>query len=521
MVTLYDQFNRPILRPEKKPARRPLASAPLTNAFRDYVADGMTPGRLAAILKEADAGDLRRQAELFDQLEEKDAHIIGEISKRKNVILEADFTVTQASDDARDVKIAEDVEAMFQDITDWPDVLVSLQDSVGKGFSSFELEWDNSEGGAIVENFKFLEQKRFMFTDGVGVLSDVPRLVTDDDPMGIEIPAFKVMMHKYGGKSGNVVRSGIFRICAWWYLFKNYSIKDWVVFCEVYGMPLRLGKYDQGASTNDIDALEIAVRTLGSDAAGVISKATEIEFITGNKGSVSSDLYKDLASFGNKEMSKAILGATLTADSDGKGSYALGNVHNDVRIDLINADTRAIASTVRTQLIRPYVGYNYGWDTPVPKYTGRFKKEDLKEHAEIIDTLADRMDIPVSYVRKKYNLPEPQEGEEVLRAKTTPVAATLENTSHYIARAPNEARKQNLDILDMVSASLGGQADSHIKDMLKPIEIIMAKSKSLKDLKANLLEAYSDMESDALGELIAKAMAAADLMGRYEVNTDA
>jgi phage gp29-like protein len=521
MVTLYDQFNRPIQRPEKKPDRRPLASAPLTNAFRDYVADGMTPARLAAILKEADAGDLRRQAELFDQLEERDAHIIGEISKRRNVILEADFEVTPASDDAKDVKAAEDVETMLQNITDWSEVLVSLQDAVGKGFSTFEMEWDVSEGGAIVENFKFLEQKRFMFTDGVGVLSDIPRLVTDNDPMGIEIPAFKVMMHRYGGLSGNVVRSGIYRICAWWYLFKNYSIKDWVIFCEVYGMPLRLGKYDQGASTNDINALEIAVRTLGSDAAGVISKATEIEFITGNKGSVSSDLYKDLASFGNKEMSKAILGATLTADSDGKGSYALGNVHNDVRIDLINADTRAIASTVRSQLIRPYVGFNYGWDAAIPKYSGRFKKEDLEGHAEILDKFADRMDIPVSHVRKKYHVPEPQDGEEVLRAKITPVAATLENAPHYIAGLPNKARKQNLDILDMVSARLGGQADKHIREMLKPIEIIMAKSKSLNELKANLVDAYSDMETGALGELIASAMAAADLMGRYEVNTDA
>lgn len=521
MVTLYDQFNRPIQRAEKKPDRRPLASAPLTDAFRDYVADGMTPARLASILKEADTGDLRRQAELFEQLEERDAHIIGEISKRRNVILEAEFEVTPASEDAKDVQIAEDVENQLQDITDWADVLVSLQDAVGKGFSAFELDWDASEGQARVENFKFLEQKRFMFIDRTGILSTIPRLVTDDEALGMEIPAWKVMMHRYGGKSGHVVRSGLFRICAWWYLFKNYSIKDWVIFCEVYGMPLRLGRYDQGASKGDIDALEIAVRTLGSDAAGVISKATEIEFITGNNGSVSSDLYENLARFANKEMSKAILGSTLTADSDGQGSYALGTVHNDVRIDLINADCRAIATTVRTQLIRPWVGFNYGWDVPVPKYTGRFKKADLKEDAEILDKFADRMDIPVSHIRKKYSIPEPQKDEEVLRSKSGPVAATLGNVSHYIAGTPNNARKANLDILDMVSGRLGSEADSHVHEMLKAVKKIMAKSTSLEALKSNLAAAYSDMDSDELGELIARAMAAADLVGRYEVDTDA
>ena len=68
MVTLYDQFNRPIQKVEKQVLRRPLAAAPLTDAFREYVADGLTPSKLASILKEADAGDLRRQAELFDQI---------------------------------------------------------------------------------------------------------------------------------------------------------------------------------------------------------------------------------------------------------------------------------------------------------------------------------------------------------------------------------------------------------------------------------------------------------------------
>jgi len=521
MVILYDQFDRPIQGPVKKPDRRPLAAAPLTDAWREYVADGMTPARLARILKEADAGDLRRQAELFDQIEERDAHIIGEISKRRNVILEADFDLTPASDDAADVKIAEDVEKMFENITDWADDLVSLQDAVGKGFSAIELEWDVSEGQAVVENFKSLEQKRFLFTDETGILSPVPRLVTDVDAMGIEIPPWKVLMHKYGGKSGHAVNSGIYRICSWWYLFKNYAVKDWVVFCEVYGMPLRLGKYDQGASEGDINALEVAVRTLGSDAAGVISKATEIEFITGSKGSVSTDLYENLARFGNKEMSKAILGATLTADSDGKGSYALGNIHNDVRIDLINADTRAIASTIRTQLIRPYVGFNYGWDAAVPKYTGRFKKEDLKEHAEILDKFAGRMDIPVSHVRKKYHIPEPQEGEEVLRSKTPPISASIENTGHYIAAHSRRARKRNLDILDMVSDRLGSESDDHIQGMLDPIKKIMAGSKTLAELKSNLVDAFSGMEPTAMGELISTVMAAADLVGRYEVNQDA
>lgn len=520
MVTIYDQFGREYPKPEKKPSRRPLAAAPLSDAFRDYVADGLTPGKLAAILKEADAGDPGRQAELFDQIEERDGHIIGEMGKRRNVILDAEFDLAPATEDPRDVKIYEDVKQMMSENTDWPDVQVSLQDSVGKGFAGIELDWDVSEGQAQVQKFDFIEQKRFRFTDRSGILSKVPLLITDDDPLGVDIPAWRVMMHRYGGMSGHSVRSGIYRICTWWYVFKNYAVKDWVIFCEVYGMPLRLGKYNPGASTEDKEALEIAIQALGHDAAGIISKSTEVEFITGSQGSVSTDLYKDLAGFGNKEMSKAILGGTLTADVDGKGSYAASNTHNDVRHDLINADARAQAATVRKQFIRPYVGFNYGWDAKIPLYTGRFRKEDLKGDAEVIDKFADRMDIPVSHVQSKFSIPKPENGEECLRAKTGQNLPEVQKASLYTASQPNDARNRNLAFLALVSDDLEGQSDAHVDEMLKPVKKIMDQCSTLEEFRDRLLDAFSDMDPEGLGLLIEKAMVTADMGGRFEVNAD-
>ena len=152
-MTIFDQFTRPVKDPEKRPARRPLAAAPLHLSQRDYVADGLTPARLASVLKEADAGNIRSQAELFEQMEERDGHIRGEMSKRRHVILGAEFTISPASEHPRDIRIAEEVNRMFQDIPDWEDVLVSMQDAVGKGFSAFELHWDVSEGQAVIQGF--------------------------------------------------------------------------------------------------------------------------------------------------------------------------------------------------------------------------------------------------------------------------------------------------------------------------------------------------------------------------------
>jgi phage gp29-like protein len=414
---IYDQFNRPV-KSIKKPVQRTLAAAPLLDSWREYVTSGLTPERLASILREADAGDVRRQAELFDQIEEKDAHVLAEKGKRQNVILDVKFNVTPASEDTRDVRVADFVRKYFDNMADYGDVLISMQDGIGKGFSALEVNWDVSEDQALPDKFDFIEQKRFLFTDSSGILRRYPLLISDDDMMGAEIPAWKMLFHRYGGKSGHPARSGIYRVCAWMYLFKNYAIKDWVAFCEVYGMPLRLGKYANGASKNDKDALVAAIQSLGSDAAGIISKDTEIEFIESMKGKATGELFQDLADFANRENSKAIVGQTLSAEAGKVGSYALGKTHEGVRIDLLKADSRSCAGTIRQQIIRPIVGFNFGWDTPLPIYEADWEEpEDLKNLSTVYKNLVE-MGQPVAteHVSKRFGVPLPKKGEAVLAA---------------------------------------------------------------------------------------------------------
>lgn len=512
-MQLYDQFDRPI-RKEKKPERRPLATAPILDSWREYVADGLTPQKLAAVFKEADAGDVRRQAELFDQVEERDGHIMGEIGKRRNVILDVEFKVAPTSEDAGDVKTAEFVQEYFDNMTDFADVLVSLQDAVGKGFAALEIKWDASAGQALPEKLEFIEQKRFLFTDHTGILNKTPRLITDNDLMGIEIPAWKMLFHRYGGKSGHPTRSGIFRVCTWMYLFKNYSIKDWVIFCEIYGMPLRLGRYESGASSGDKDALITAISSLGSDAAGIISKSTEIEFIENVKGKASGELYKALADFCNRENSKAILGQTLSAEVGDKGSYAAAKTHEGVRLDLLKADSRAVAATVRHQLIRPIVGFNYGWDTPVPDYEADWKEpEDLERLSTMYKNVIE-MGQPVAaeHVSNRFGIPMPKEGETVLKVAASPFTAKYSRVT--AKQTPFSPEQENIEGL---IGEARKQAEKALSGLLGPVKAMVTKAGSLEEIRDGIIEVYADIEPAELQELIAQAIFVAELYGRAAI----
>lgn len=516
---LFDQFGRPYEK-RKAPERRALASAPILDAWREYVSTGLTPRRLGRIFREADAGNVRRQADLFEQIEERDGHLCGERSKRVNGILGLEFRISPASEDARDARAAEFCSDFIDGRSDWPDLLTSLQDAVGKGYAASEIGWDVSEGQALPDRFEFIEQTRFIFTGPDGILRRHPLLLTDADSMGLEIPPWKILLHRYGGKSGHPARSGLYRVIAWLYLAKNYSLKDWIRFAEVYGQPLRVGKYDSGASEADKEALFAAVRALGSDAAGVISRATEIEFVEAAAKGASAEVFERLASFANKEMSKALLGQTLSADVGDKGSYAAAKTHNDVRLDLLHADGRALAATIREQFIRPMVGFNFGWDTPTPGFDAIWEEtEDLDAKSLWMDRLLARgVVMPLAWVRRSFGIPDPEGDEPVIgavvpeRAPTDPAEAkTARMVAGKATPAPTEA-----DPEENLVGQLADRSAPLLDELLDPVRALVARAGSLEEIRGGILELFPEMEPADLGAMIHRAIAAAELAGRAD-----
>jgi phage gp29-like protein len=191
-------------------------------------------------------------------------------------------------------------------------------------------------------------------------------------------------------------------------------VKDWVSFCEVFAMPLRIGKYAQGASEADKQALLRAMIQMASDMAGIIPDGCSIEFIESSKTS-SINVYEALARYCDEQMSKAILGQTLTSDSGG-GSYAQSKTHNEVRHDLTEGDCKSLAATIRRDLLRPLVMYNYGDTARVPYL--RFdceEAEDLIQTAQIYRLLTCDLGLPLSreFLYKKFSLPVPGPEDEL------------------------------------------------------------------------------------------------------------
>src|SRR4051812_20527930 len=110
---LVDSRGRPMARPEELAAD--IAGASVMGARSIQTgrpSDGLTPERLARILRQAENGDAIAYLELAEQMEEKDLHYLAVLGTRKRAVAQLPINVEAASDSADD-------EADAQLVRDW------------------------------------------------------------------------------------------------------------------------------------------------------------------------------------------------------------------------------------------------------------------------------------------------------------------------------------------------------------------------------------------------------------------
>ena len=131
------------------------------------------------------------------------------------------------------------------------------------------------------------------------------------------------------------------------------------------GFPIRLGKYSRKANQDDIKTWRRAIASIGADFGAVIPEGATIEIIESKTSSENTDAYQKMATWIDKQISKLVLGQTMTTD-DGS-SRAQGEIHEEVRQDIAAADALSIADTLNSSLVVPYVNFNFGEQERYPE----------------------------------------------------------------------------------------------------------------------------------------------------------
>lgn len=518
--TILDASGNPIKRSElAEPQTSRLMQ--LHREFSGHPSRGLTPARLAKILEAAEQGDIRAQHDLFLDMEEKDAHIFAEMGKRKRALLTVDWDIVpprHASTAER--KLAGYAKELIQDVPNFEDVILDALDGIGHGFSCQEIEWEMLGGEWLPKEIHHRPQSWFQ-TDRE-TRSEIR--LRDMSLDGQALQPFGWISHVHKAKSGYVARSGLHRVLAWPYLFKNYSVGDLAEFLEIYGLPLRLGTYQAGASDDEKATLLRAVMSIGHDAAGIVPEGMLIDFKEAAKGSEGP--FMAMMDWAEKSISKAVLGGTLTSQADGKSSTnALGNVHNEVRHDLMMSDAIQLAGTLTRDMVYPLLALNKGGvDDRRRQPRFQFVFDDSEDLAVLADALPKLvgvgMRIPYEWAHQRAGIPLAEEGASVL----SPPAAMTQSALKMAALTAGVAKDLFPD-QTALDAGIEGiapeQLDAQARAALKPVLELIAASADYAEVFNALAETFPAMDTAQLEQALARAMFVAEAWGRLSVENNA
>lgn len=518
MTKILDQHGNPI---ETGVLKEPQTSrvAQLSNQYLTPMLAGLTPARLAQILKAADDGDLTAQHRLFADMEERDPHLLCEIGKRKLAVMGLDWDIVPPSNaSAKEKADAEWVKEVLTDAVDpLEDAELALMDGVGHGFAPVELEW-RREGRELLPAFHPRPQEWFRLDR----LRRELRLL-DASAEGAPLQPFGWIMHTHGKpKTGYLGRAGLHRALVWPFIYKAYALGDFAEFLETYGLPIVLGKYYKGASPDEKASLMRAVTALGHDARAIMPTDMAIEI---NKVTADGSGTPHLAMIGwaDAAQSKAILGQVLSAEAKATGmGSGVADLHNEVRHDIRNADARQIAGTITRDLIYPLLALNRGGIDSLQRCprlvfdTG--EAADIATLAEGIGKLtgAGMTTIPMAWVHEKLRIPVPADGEATLGgvaklgAGGTPPKPAAAALAALAAALPTPAFT---DPVSQLTDQLATVAQPGIDGMLATVRTMLDAADSLEEFQVMLAAAYPQLDDSALTTHMAQAFVVAELAG--------
>ena len=422
------------------PTRRIIKPHPRDNQLSPIPID-FDPETLGWILDEGGRGNLMLQNELFNTMEDTWERLRGNLNKIKKAVAKLPFNLQPWTEKGKEPSASALEKAAFvehvlhnQKAATWEGqhnfhaTIYELLDAVARGVAVLEIDWTIEDGKYIPTGTRrvpwtcigFEKSNALSGVEGSkGSNPNALRLFPDRDPNSpkpFDRYPHKFLVGIYRAKSGHIAETAQLRSLAHLWLGRMLGWEWMTHKAELFGLPIRWATYDPSATQQQIDAVSDMLRNMGTAAWGAFPQGTDLQMVHGSTPGVAgaSEPTERLMYLADRACDLIFLGQTLTSSEGSSGSYALGNVHREVELDLYENYAAYVIDVINNQLIPAIIELNWGNSDELPFLEVELDRaEKDKQLVERDKLLFQEMGLPVSkqwlYDRHKVPAPGPKE----------------------------------------------------------------------------------------------------------------
>ncbi|MBM3851748.1 MAG: DUF935 family protein [Verrucomicrobia bacterium] len=352
------------------------------------LAHTLTVDDVAAIFREAEACDPTRLFALYRDIILAHSHLQSQLSTRKLAVL-GDVLNVKPFDksNAADVAVAEALRGIkFH--PDWQRACSHLLDAVLWPVAVVEKVYRPSTTPGL--NYELarlvpVPHELLDFRDGSLKIKDTDELgnpaSTTHDPS-----PFRYIVHRGHLLTTPDYWGGPMRSLVLWWLLGTMTREWWARFLDRYGAPFVVGKYPSG-DDDSRGVLQTAFAWACKIGGLVVTSETDVE-IKQAAASDAGDAFEKFHGICNREISKLILGQTITADAQATGlGSGVANAQEGVRQDIRQFDAMTLGAAFTTQLAAQFVAINRLAGKPPLFVWGTISPAELQAMGEFLTAL--------------------------------------------------------------------------------------------------------------------------------------
>jgi phage gp29-like protein len=407
----------------------------------------ITPQYIEMVLRGALAGNHVQQWELFDLMLETWPELAGCVQELTDGVMRLKLIFEPFAEEDEDptpeaierCKLASSaMRRMTPDATadenDLDGTIMDIIDGWFRGVTCLEIDWQtvtSSVHGTMLAPrstfwvhpvcFAFDVNGRLgLRVDAQGQMQPLNLAGTSFQPQPAVVGAFppnKFLIAIHKAKSGTALGGALLRPLAWWWCAANFSA-DWILnLAQLFGLPFRWASYEPTAAKETVDNICAMLQQMGSSGYAAFPSGTTMELIESGKQGSDHSPQGELLDRADRYARMLILGQTMSGSQDASkgGGKAFGQVEGDVKDQRIAAAGRYVCRVLNTQLIPSILTLNYGDADQSPRCRMLQDEEgDATEAQRDLALAQGGVEIPVSFLRRKYGLPKPAEGEETI-----------------------------------------------------------------------------------------------------------